>query len=271
MIYNVNDVPNNPDPNSSNSGVTLSIPFGIGFSYNFSKSVGLDFNIYPNMSLTDNYNPVYDDIFDASWVTRLGVHFTVAEFEKDSDGDGLSDKREIELGTNPNNPDTDGDGLLDGEEVNKYKTNPLDPDTDGGGVKDGVEVATGANPLDPDDDILSIPVGEKIILKGIEFVTGKADITPKSERILNFALKALQAAPNMELEIVGHTDNVGDREMNIKLSLDRAESVKKWLVDRGIAASRLTTKGVGPDQPLVPNTSDENRQRNRRVEFFRAK
>lgn len=65
----------------------------------------------------------------------------------DSDGDGLSDAREIELGTNPQNRDTDGDGLTDGEEVLTYRTNPLIPDTDGDGYPDGVEVRGGYNPL----------------------------------------------------------------------------------------------------------------------------
>lgn len=70
----------------------------------------------------------------------------------DTDGDGLRDKQEEKLGTDPNNPDTDGDGLLDGEEVKLYKTDPLNPDTDGGGVNDGDEVANGTDPLDPTDD-----------------------------------------------------------------------------------------------------------------------
>lgn len=65
---------------------------------------------------------------------------------KDSDGDGLSDKKEAELGTDPNNPDTDDDGLSDGDEVNKYKTNPLMKDTDGDGLNDKEEIDLGTNP-----------------------------------------------------------------------------------------------------------------------------
>lgn len=65
----------------------------------------------------------------------------------DSDRDGLTDAQEIQLGTDPHNPDTDGDGLNDGDEVNKYHTNPLKADTDGDGYPDGLEVKTGYNPL----------------------------------------------------------------------------------------------------------------------------
>jgi hypothetical protein len=67
--------------------------------------------------------------------------------EVDSDGDGLSDQRELQLGTDPHNPDTDGDGLSDGDEVLKYHTNPLLKDTDGDGYPDGEEVKNGYNPL----------------------------------------------------------------------------------------------------------------------------
>jgi len=67
----------------------------------------------------------------------------------DSDHDGLTDAEELQLGTDPHNPDTDGDGLLDGEEVHIYHTNPLKADTDGDGIPDGVEVRQGTDPLNP--------------------------------------------------------------------------------------------------------------------------
>ena len=70
----------------------------------------------------------------------------------DTDGDGLTDAEEGDLGTDPNDADTDDDGLSDGEEVNEYGTDPLNPDTDHGGVSDGEEVDAGADPLDPADD-----------------------------------------------------------------------------------------------------------------------
>lgn len=271
VMFDVKDVPYNKDIDGKESGTTLGIPFGLGLKYDLTSDIAIDFNVGVSLSLTDDFNPVYDDIKDANWFGRFGVHFDIVKFSKDSDGDGLPDEEEIKIGTDPKNPDTDGDGLLDGEEVDEYKTDPLDPDTDKGGIKDGIEVRNNANPLDADDDILNIGLGEKLVLRGIEFVTGKSEITPKSERILNNAIAAMKKMPNTEFEIVGHTDDVGDLNNNIKLSQERAESVKKWLVDRGIDAGRLKTRGAGPNEPIVPNTSESNRQKNRRVEFIRSK
>ncbi len=196
---------------------------------------------------------------------------------KDTDQDGLYDNVEINTSkTNPTNPDTDGDTLRDGEEVNTYKTNPNNPDTDGGTVADGVEVKRGTNPLDANDDIekkkqLVEQVGRAMVLEGVVFETGKSRLLPESEQILTKALEGLLENPDVEVMIGGHTDNVGRREKNMKLSADRAESVKAWLVSRGVKASRIATKGFGPDSPIAPNDTDEGKQKNRRIEFTRTK
>lgn len=271
MFYNVQNSPVNTNSGAELNGTTYSVPLGLGLTYTFYPKWALDFNLYYNFSGTDNLNPVWDNSNDGSIVARLGIHYTIYEVPNDTDGDGLSDVDEAKYGTDLNNPDTDNDGLTDGEEVNEYKTDPKIADTDGGGINDGIEVKNGANPLDPDDDILSIPVGGKLITKNIEFDSGKATLTPSSDKTLNNVLKAMKAAPDMELRVTGHTDDTGDRDMNIKLSQERAETVKAWLVARGISPNRITTRGAGPDEPLVPNTSDENRQKNRRVEFSRSK
>ncbi|MBK9248759.1 MAG: OmpA family protein [Ignavibacteria bacterium] len=271
MMYDVKDIPSNKDSAALLSGTSLAVPVGIGLTY-FVKDDNWVFDLSAHSHIgSDNMNPVYDDISDAYWHARFSIMYKVKTYEKDTDGDGLSDIDESALGSNPNNPDTDGDGLLDGEEVHKYKTNPLLADTDDGGVNDGEEVRLNGNPLDPDDDIMSIAPGKKIALRGIEFATGDSAITKKSERILGFALNALQTSPDIAVEISGHTDNTGERDMNIALSSGRANAVKTWLVNKGIAEGRLTTRGAGPDEPVVPNTTAENRQRNRRVEFKRMK
>jgi hypothetical protein len=79
----------------------------------------------------------------------------------DSDGDGLGDLHEIQIGTNPNNPDTDGDGIPDGAEI-EIGTDPLDPDTDGDGIPDGVEIDIGTDPTNPDTDGDGVPDGQEI-------------------------------------------------------------------------------------------------------------
>ena len=104
---------------------------------------------------------------------------------------------------------------------------------------------------------------------GVNFDTDQATLRPDSEPVLNQVLALFKADPTFAAEIGGHTDNVGEKAHNRKLSTDRADAVKKWLTDHGVAASRLTTAGYGDEKPLVPNTTDVNRARNRRVELKR--
>ena len=195
----------------------------------------------------------------------------------DTDGDGLTDGQEVTTTkTDPLKADTDGDGLNDGQEVNKYKTNPLKVDTDGGSVGDGIEVNRGTNPLDPKDDVpkkeeFKVEVGKSIALEGVTFASGKATLTPESEATLEKAYNTLYQNPEVVVEIQGHTDNAGKRATNMKLSDARANAVKAWLVAKGIAAERVTTKGYGPDKPVAPNTTKEGKAKNRRIEFFRVK
>lgn len=195
----------------------------------------------------------------------------------DSDNDGLGDGDEVnKYKTNPLDPDTDGDTLNDGSEVTKYKTNPIMKDTDKGGVDDGTEVGKNQNPLDGTDDfgkktLGPTEVGMKIVLEGVVFETGKATLTPVSEEILTQAYETMINYPTISVLISGHTDNVGKRDKNMKLSLDRANAVKAWLVGKGIDAARISTAGYGPDQPIAPNDTPENKQKNRRIEFERTK
>ncbi len=107
----------------------------------------------------------------------------------------------------------------------------------------------------------------KILLKGIEFATGKAALSTASTGTLTEAAAALKAVPAVKVEIGGHTDNVGDAAANNALSMARANSVKKFLTGQGIAADRLTAKGYGPAQPIADNATDTGKQRNRRIEF----
>jgi outer membrane protein OmpA-like peptidoglycan-associated protein len=75
----------------------------------------------------------------------------------------------------------------------------------------------------------------------------------------------------MEVEISGHTDNVGKKSSNVKLSQKRADSVRSWFISKGVDPKRMTAKGYGPDKPIVPNDTPENKRLNRRIEFQRTK
>lgn len=188
----------------------------------------------------------------------------------DTDKDGLTDGDEVvKYKTDPLNADTDGDGLTDSEEIQNYTTNPLMKDTDGGSVDDGIEVKRGTNPLDPSDDV--VKVGVPIVLEGITFATGKADITPESENTLRKALKTLTTYSDIIVEIAGYTDNVGSDASNQKLSEKRANSVRDWLVREGVNPERIKAVGYGESNPIASNDTPEGKQKNRRIEFKRIK
>jgi outer membrane protein OmpA-like peptidoglycan-associated protein len=108
-----------------------------------------------------------------------------------------------------------------------------------------------------------------LTLNNILFDTGKSSIRPESDAVLSTVVELLKAQATLSLEIQGHTDNVGGKDANLKLSKDRAEAVKARLVSGGIAAARLTTAGLGDSQPVGDNATDEGRAQNRRVVLVR--
>lgn len=123
-------------------------------------------------------------------------------------------------------------------------------------------------------DVLVIPTPEglKIRISTINFEFDSAEIKgAKSFKILNRVAQILKKYPDYKVRIVGHTDNIGSEEYNLKLSKKRAEAVKKYLIKKGISASRLTTEGKGESSPIAPNDTEEGRAKNRRVEFFLLK
>ena len=106
------------------------------------------------------------------------------------------------------------------------------------------------------------------ILKKVEFATASSTILPRSYPILDEVVALLKANPDIsKVGVEGHTDSRGAHEMNMRLSQSRAESVMRYLTNKGIAAARLTATGHGPDKPIDTNDTADGRQRNRRVEF----
>jgi OOP family OmpA-OmpF porin len=109
---------------------------------------------------------------------------------------------------------------------------------------------------------------EITLRRQVSFATGSDETLPNSEPILFEVADALLRNPNLELvEIQGHTDNNGNRELNMRLSQRRAEAVQRWLIQHGVEPTRLMAKGYGPRRPIAPNITQQNRARNRRVQF----
>jgi outer membrane protein OmpA-like peptidoglycan-associated protein len=104
-------------------------------------------------------------------------------------------------------------------------------------------------------------------LNDITFETAKAELKPDSFEELDRLIKMLEDSPNVKCEISAHTDDVGNDDYNLKLSDKRAKSVVDYLASKGIKTERMIPKGYGETQPLVANDSDENKAKNRRVQF----
>lgn len=110
----------------------------------------------------------------------------------------------------------------------------------------------------------------RVALRSVQFDTGKATLKPESSAILDQVVALLKSEESLALEVQGHTDNVGAPAANLKLSQDRAAAVKAYLVTTGgIGAARLTTAGFGDTKPIAPNTTEDGRAQNRRVELVK--
>ena len=188
-----------------------------------------------------------------------------AAISRDQDADGLVD----ELDQCPYLPE-DRDGFRDDDGC-------PDPDNDQDRIADAVDQC----PNQPEDydgdadedgcpDIYKTIVvkDDRIELKQtIHFATNKARILPKSFGLLNEVAQALNDLPNLRVRIEGHTDSRGSDRYNLKLSQQRAESVRRYLIGQGIAPDRMTSEGYGETRPIEDNRTSEGRAANRRVEF----
>jgi len=103
----------------------------------------------------------------------------------------------------------------------------------------------------------------------INFETGKADIKPESQKIIDQIVEMLQKNPSLKVSIEGHTDNVGTKEFNQKLSDERAKAVMNAIIAKGIDKNRLSSKGWGQTKPIADNNTEEGRAKNRRVEIVK--
>ena len=176
----------------------------------------------------------------------------------DADNDNLPlpcDKCPKEAGVAPDGcpvRDTDGDGIMD--DVDKC---PKEPET-----KNGYEDTDGC----PDEIPREVQKFTGAI-QGITFDQGKATIRRTSEATLRAAVDVLKKYPSIRLEITGHTSSEGAEDFNQRLSEDRANAVRLWLIDHDIDASRIVARGAGESEPVADNRTAAGRKKNRRIEF----
>ena len=116
-------------------------------------------------------------------------------------------------------------------------------------------------------DFSSMESGKAIVLKDLLFESGSSTILTSSYSELNKLAEELKKKPSLRIEISGHTDNTGNNAANLTLSTGRAESVKQYLVEKGVNASRVECKGFGDTRPVASNDTEEGRTKNRGVEF----
>lgn len=107
----------------------------------------------------------------------------------------------------------------------------------------------------------------KFRLDKVFFALGESSLLPESYAQLDGLVKMMKENPKMTIRVEGHTDSVGDPEQNRRLSLDRAFTVREYLINKGIAGSRIQFKGLGALYPIASNDTEEGRKQNRRVEF----
>jgi OOP family OmpA-OmpF porin len=183
--------------------------------------------------------------------------------ERDNDSDGIPDRQD----RCPNDPE-DFDGFQDADGC-------PDPDNDHDGIPDDddecpddPEEPGGDRDGCPDKARVFVRNGKLVIFGKIQFASGSEAILPKSEQLVDEMARALKEHPELKkVEIQGHTDSTGDDFFNLKLGQERAESVKRALVKRGVAPNRLVAKGYGESNPIAPNLTRAGRAKNRRVEF----
>ncbi len=211
----------------------------------------------------------------------------------DRDGDGVVDEADAcpdtpgEPNADPKKngcpPDRDGDGIIDSEDAcpdvkgvksDDPKKNGCPPDTDGDGIIDSEDACPdkpGIKNKDPKKNgCPRVVVTEKeiVILQKVEFDFDKATIKAVSNDLLDDVAKTLKENPDILLvEVQGHTDNKGNGFYNAALSQRRADAVRKALIQRGVDARRMTTKGYGAKKPIATNDTEEGRATNRRVQF----
>ncbi len=225
--------------------------------------------------------------------TPVGTQVDAAGCPRDSDRDGVVDANDrcgnTPAGTRvdatgcPVPVDTDRDGVMDnvdacantpaGTRVDARGC-PIPVDSDSDGVMDNADTCPNTpagTRVDSRGCAIVFEAGRtSIVLEGVTFATNRSELTPEAMVVLDRVAAALVNATDVNVEVQGHTDISGSRALNMRLSSARAESVRAYLASKGVAASRMTARGYGPDQPTASNATTLGRSQNRRVELRRT-
>jgi len=201
----------------------------------------------------------------------------------DKDGDGINDEEDkcpdqkgtAKYGGCPI-PDKDGDGINDEEDKCPDQAGPAErggcpvTDRDNDGINDDDDKCPDVPGSKTNNGCPDVPANVSKTLgaasQGITFGTG-AKLTTKSNASLNQLVTIMNENPGLKVRVEGHSDNAGNDDANMKLTQDRADAVKAYLVSKGISADRITAEGFGETQPIADNNSATGRTKNRRIEI----
>jgi OmpA-OmpF porin, OOP family len=204
-----------------------------------------------------------DDVASGAGMAAFVKQALLTE-QADSDHDGVPDAMDqcpgtpkgVSVDSHGCPKDSDHDGVFD--YLDRCPNTPAGERVDSNGCPVSKPTATKS---------AVVTAGGTWIYKGVQFETNSADLKPSSIPVLDEIAAGLKEQPNLRLEIQGHTDNRGSRRLNARLSQRRAESVRNYLVSKGISGDRLVAKGYGPAKPVASNNTAQGRAENRRVEL----
>lgn len=202
----------------------------------------------------------------------------------DKDGDGINDEEDKcpdQKGTAKYSgcpiPDKDGDGVNDEEDKCPDQAGPASrngcpvTDRDNDGVNDDEDrcpdIAGSPGNRGCPDIPANVSKSLMISSQSISFGATNAKLTSKSNVALNQVVRIMNENPTLKIRLEGHTDNAGNDDANMKLSEERAEAVKAYLVSRGISEDRITSEGFGETMPIADNSTQAGRTKNRRIEI----
>lgn len=265
-----------------------------GASYNEAREH--PFTAGSTVRLADYESTVYDAglgylvnfaLFGNPAALRLEARYRLDEHDTPGMGDGSEDKRfadavlsagaMVPLFYAPPPPppepepvqvvavaDSDGDGVPDN--IDQCPGTPAGTEVDARGcpIPAPACIPSGQN---GEPDLRGCSSGDIVVLRGVTFEFDSAQLTPAATVVLDQVAGALEAAPDIKVEVGGHTDSRGAEAYNQRLSERRAASVRDYLIARGIDGNRLSATGYGETRPVADNTTEEGREQNRRVEL----